>query len=254
MNVNSLLGKSMMLCVFLLFCNLHLTNAQVGIGTSTPDASSAIDVTSTSAGALFPRMTTLQRNAISAPAAGLLIYNISTSTFDYNLGPDGTANWVSLSTGGAETRAVKYNNGSGGTVRNLNVGGGVNVEIFQVAEFNDDTSLYVFNDAESLTITEAGRYRITFNLSIEEDVSDAGDEAINVSVTVNGTEVGTFVNHSVITGSGGHRLSSLNATQVFDLAANSVIRLISFQEAAAGTISLDDQGTGLSDILIEKIN
>lgn len=50
------------------------TYAQVGIGTTTPDASSALDITSTTKGFLPPRMTSTQRNTISSPATGLIIF------------------------------------------------------------------------------------------------------------------------------------------------------------------------------------
>jgi len=50
------------------------TYAQVGIGTTTPAASAALDITSTTKGVLIPRMTAAQRNAISAAATGLMIY------------------------------------------------------------------------------------------------------------------------------------------------------------------------------------
>ena len=49
----------------------------VGVGTATPLASAALDVTSTTKGFLAPRMTTTERNAIASPATGLLIYNTS---------------------------------------------------------------------------------------------------------------------------------------------------------------------------------
>lgn len=48
--------------------------AQVGIGTTTPDASSALEVASTDSGVLVPRMTVAQRIAITTPAEGLLVY------------------------------------------------------------------------------------------------------------------------------------------------------------------------------------
>ena len=51
-----------------------ITSAQVGVGTTTPDASSALDITSTTKGLLIPRMTETQRDAISSPATGLMIY------------------------------------------------------------------------------------------------------------------------------------------------------------------------------------
>lgn len=62
------------------FCIIH-ANAQVGIGTSNPDPSSILDMNSTSAGMLAPRMTTTQRNAISSPATGLLVYDLTESAF-----------------------------------------------------------------------------------------------------------------------------------------------------------------------------
>lgn len=48
--------------------------SQVGIGTITPNSSAVLDLTSTSKGFLPPRITAAQRNAISSPVAGLLIW------------------------------------------------------------------------------------------------------------------------------------------------------------------------------------
>ncbi len=50
--------------------------SQVGIGTTTPDQSAILDITSTSQGLLLPRMNESQRDAIPNPATGLLIYLI----------------------------------------------------------------------------------------------------------------------------------------------------------------------------------
>ena len=60
--------------ILTLLCAATSIQAQVGIGTTTPDASSILDVTSTSKGLLPPRMTGLQRNTISSPVAGLMIW------------------------------------------------------------------------------------------------------------------------------------------------------------------------------------
>jgi uncharacterized protein (TIGR02145 family) len=68
--------------VVLYFCTLF-TFAQVGIGTTNPDASSALDINSTSAGFLPPRMTTAQRNAIASPAVGLTIYNTTINCIEW---------------------------------------------------------------------------------------------------------------------------------------------------------------------------
>ena len=50
------------------------TYAQVGVGTTNPDASAVLDITSTKKGLLIPRMTDDERKAIDNPADGLMVY------------------------------------------------------------------------------------------------------------------------------------------------------------------------------------
>jgi hypothetical protein len=59
------------------------TQGNVGIGTNMPDNSAILDITSTAKGVLFPRMTTGQRNLISSPATGLVIYNSTTNCVEF---------------------------------------------------------------------------------------------------------------------------------------------------------------------------
>ena len=58
----------------------------VGIGTISPDASAQLEINSTTKGLLPPRMTTAQRDAISNPAIGLMIYNTDTKCTETFLG------------------------------------------------------------------------------------------------------------------------------------------------------------------------
>lgn len=51
-------------------------NAQVGIGTTSPNNSSMLDIESNEKGILIPRMTALDRLAITSPAEGLMVYQI----------------------------------------------------------------------------------------------------------------------------------------------------------------------------------
>ncbi|MCX6318722.1 MAG: hypothetical protein NTW29_15680 [Bacteroidetes bacterium] len=62
---------------FLFLSSFVLTSAaqQVGIGTLTPHASAVLDISSGDKGLLPPRMSTAQRNAITTPAAGLLVFD-----------------------------------------------------------------------------------------------------------------------------------------------------------------------------------
>jgi hypothetical protein len=71
------------------------TYAQIGINNENPDASAALDITSTTRGLLVPRMTAAQRDAISA-AKGLVLFNTTTNTLQINEGDATTANWLSL--------------------------------------------------------------------------------------------------------------------------------------------------------------
>ena len=50
--------------------------AQVGIGTTMPDASAALDITSTTAGLLPPRMTTAERDAYKQRCLGRRSYHL----------------------------------------------------------------------------------------------------------------------------------------------------------------------------------
>ena len=83
---------------FLLFCMFLTTTAlaqSIGINNPTPDASAALDVVSTTKGFLAPRMTKAQRDAISSPATGLLIYQTDDTPGHYVY--NGSA-WAALST------------------------------------------------------------------------------------------------------------------------------------------------------------
>jgi uncharacterized protein (TIGR02145 family) len=77
------------------------TFAQVGIGTTIPDDSAALDITSTTAGLLPPRMTTADRDLINTgtPAEGLTIYNTDTKCLELYNGTD----WISVCDGSVVT-------------------------------------------------------------------------------------------------------------------------------------------------------
>ena len=51
------------------------SSGNVGIGTTSPNASAILDAQSTTKGVRMPNMTTTQKNAISSPAAGLMVFD-----------------------------------------------------------------------------------------------------------------------------------------------------------------------------------
>ena len=72
--MKKLIRFHLLLFAFCIF-TFQFTQAQnIGIGTNTPHASAALEVSSTNGGLLPPRMTFAQRNAIPNPAQGLMIY------------------------------------------------------------------------------------------------------------------------------------------------------------------------------------
>ncbi len=81
--------------------NTFPTSGSAGIGTTTPNSSSLLEIKSTTKGLLIPRMLGKQRTAISKPAEGLMVYQTDGTKgfYFYN----GTA-WVAIAgSGGTET-------------------------------------------------------------------------------------------------------------------------------------------------------
>lgn len=88
-----------------------LPSGSIGIGTTAPNASALLDVSSTTQGVLLPRLTTTQVGAVATPTDGLIVYDVDTDTI--KLRANGA--WASLgaggggSPGGADTQ-IQYNN------------------------------------------------------------------------------------------------------------------------------------------------
>lgn len=97
---------------------LSITDAgNVGVGTSSPVTSAALDVTSIEKGFLPPRMTTTQRDNIVSPVAGLTIYNSSVNAFQCYNGTNwySTVHYVGENYGGGIVFYV-YDNGQHGLI------------------------------------------------------------------------------------------------------------------------------------------
>lgn len=97
MNTNKNIRVNAFLYAFTILFSINLTFSQVGIGTTSPDASSVLHVESSGTdkkGILLPRINTTERDAITSPAEGLLIYNTDTFSFEYY----SQGNWVKMGT------------------------------------------------------------------------------------------------------------------------------------------------------------
>lgn len=89
---------SILLSISILALTHSVIAQSVGVGTTTPDASAVLDMTSTSGGLLVPRMTAVQRQAISSPAVGLMVFDSTNKAFYYFTG----AGWLELLAGSVD--------------------------------------------------------------------------------------------------------------------------------------------------------
>lgn len=129
------------------------TVAQVGIGTTSPDASSMLDIQSTTKGILIPRMLTAQRTAIASPVTGLLVFDTDTQSFWFYNG-----SWAELATGSPNTI--------------VDADGDTKIEVEQSAD--EDNIRLTTAGTERMTLDNTGNVRIgdgTNNTYIESDGS-----------------------------------------------------------------------------------
>ena len=98
--------------------------AQTGIGTTTPDASEKLDISSTSKGLLAPRMTASQKTGITLPATGLLIYQTDTTPgFYVNSGTAAGPVWTRINTDWTRSgNDISYTSGNVSTTGSLTGG------------------------------------------------------------------------------------------------------------------------------------
>jgi hypothetical protein len=96
-------------------CNSVTAQNNVGIGTTTPNSNSILEMQSTTQGVLVPRMTTIQRLAIAAPTEGLMVYDIDADCFFfYEATVAAWKNLCSAATGPAGPAGANGTNGTNG--------------------------------------------------------------------------------------------------------------------------------------------
>lgn len=130
------------LTVFIIFQIVVFAQGNIGVGTSNPDNSAILDVSSTSKGVLYPRLTTSQRDAITSPAIGLVIFNKDCE----NLNIYTSIGWKPISTAGVPTALAATSLTSTSFVANWNAAPG-NVQSYSidVATNNTFSNLVVNN-------------------------------------------------------------------------------------------------------------
>jgi microcystin-dependent protein len=109
--------KTFKIIIALLFI-FETGNAQVGIGTVSPDPSAALDISASGKGILVPRITLTQRTGIASPAQGLVVYQTDgIPGFYYNAGTSSTPSWLIIE---SATFTLPSSNGNAGELLQSN--------------------------------------------------------------------------------------------------------------------------------------
>lgn len=242
-----------------IFCFILLTIqinfAQIGIGTTTPDPSAMLDVASTDKGLLVPRLTTANIEAIENPATGLIVYNTDNNAFQFNSGTIDAPIWSSISQESEDEdvvsvhKSLKYSNTNTSTNVNQN---GVIFPVFGNLEWNDDNGLFEVNTSNnSLTVNEAGKYRIIANASMNVSSSFFSYSSPEFRLLVNNVEEGSYGSTGFVIGSSGHAESSIHLNEIILLEAGDVLKVEFSRSAGSGNATL--RSSGSSNFYIEKL-
>ena len=162
-------------------------NAQVGIGTTSPNASAVLDVTSTTQGFLPPRMTQAQRNAISSPASGLMVWCTNCGAAGEFQGYNGTT-WVNL-TGGTATGATISSITCGSATNNGTLTSGTAASgVSSVIPYTGGNA----GTHSGQTVTSTGVTGLTATLSAGTFASGSGSLTYNITGTPASSGTATF--------------------------------------------------------------
>lgn len=231
---------------------------QVGIGNDSPDASSMLDIQSTEAGILIPRMTTAQRNLITSPANGLMIFNTDTDELQYNSNSAFTPVWQALDTAPASTstigQSIKYSNTD--ITTDVNEAAIITAPLLGTLEWNDNTTLYTANTTTNqITINETGRYKIVVNMPLT--TSGTTDRmSPEMRISLGGTEVGTYSSTGYIRTASNHQETSLHITEILEITTGQTVSVNIVAAANRNNNASNDvtiRSAGSANIYIEKL-
>jgi hypothetical protein len=202
---------ALMMMLILSFSNHKIAAQSMGISSTsiTPDASSILEMRTTTKGVLIPRMTTAERDLISLPANGLMVYNTSTSRFNFY---NGSA-WVIL----VSDSAVYLSVDAGSTLTTSSTS---DVVISDMTQTASETATYLVLFNGQVTIPAANNTEGINTATLASDLNLIYADIIAIPVTSS--------THPLVFGSG-----ETLSPGVYDIAGAASI---------AGTLTLDGGG------------
>jgi hypothetical protein len=214
--------------------SLIVYSQSVGINTdgSSADASSILDVKSTTKGVLVPRMTLLQRNDISSPANGLLVYQTdNTPGFYFYNG----SSWIRTATADNAT----YTAGTGISISSNVVSLG-NTTVSS-GNYGSSTQVGTFTVDAQGRLTEAGNTTIS---GVSPGGSAGGDligSYPNPSIATGAVSLTTNVSGTLPVANGGTGSTTLSGLVIGN--GTSAMSTVTTSSGLAGVLS-DETGSG----------
>ena len=223
--------------LFFLFVTT-ISFSQIGIGTTTPDASSALDLSSIASGLLIPRMIESERVGITNPAPGLMVYQTNNTPGFYfydgsawsALGGSSSDDTITLDNYKDYTDAVKVTNTTTG---NVNTGVLTFSYFTTTNELGTNRGQFTL-DTDGITPNFTGTVDIIFNIELDTSNSSRGSVGFR---WYHNSASGPWVRHAYIRRSGNHNKSSINFSTTIDVVANQKIYIQSFKFAGNGTVT-----------------
>jgi len=166
--------KTTLLSLLVVLIGLNTTNAQIGIGTTSPDASASLELQSTTKGFLPPRMDSDARDGIGSPAEGLTIYNTDEKCLQW-YDTNGWYDGCSGATYGVITSLDCDNAANNGTLTNGQTAAGVDSEIAYTGGNGQSHSGQV--------VTSTGVTGLTATLSAGNFATGAGSLTYSITGT-----------------------------------------------------------------------
>lgn len=218
-------------CAVLFLATTQFVQAQVGIGTTTPAPSSALDVTSTTRGVLIPRMTSAQRTAITTPAEGLMVYQTNAPIGLWMFISGAWTRMSSVQDVSALGRGTGFAANTSGTLISVLLGG-TSIPLPDVKNLGADITANAANTI--FTVNAAGRYRLAYSVRLTAAL------LVSSRLTINGAQLDGSVLTPLLA------LSSLSAEVVVNLAAGDQISVQLFGLLGVATLLSNSQGAALT--------
>ena len=222
----------------MLLLSVQSSYSQVGIGTTTPDGSSVLDVSSTNKGVLFPRLTSIQRDAIVNPAKGLTVYNIDEDCLQVNTGSTSSPDWSCV--GGSSSASVVNNcdaNGFEGTYVNGVALTASNKFSVTISNNSSNSSSVIYFSTEDLVLSGVSGISVNSVSPASATIVSGGSQVVEYTLTGTPTNTEILIGVWIKLGLNCIKTVNVNGNATFSLPQTAIVTSIS-----DGTPLVDIQG------------